>query len=76
MAAKYSDWYFLNGNSVEGVKEQIDEVRALAKAAGRTVKFGLNGFVDPTADRGRSARADQAIIAQADPAIVAAFADR
>src|SRR6202008_1046680 len=45
MAAKYSDWYFINGNSVESVKEQIDEVRALARAKGRTVKFGLNGFV-------------------------------
>ena len=76
MAAKYSDWYFLNGNSVEGVKEQIDEVRALAAVEGRTVKFGLNGFViqRPTVDEALDQLAD--IIAEADPAIVQAFADQ
>lgn len=76
MAAKYSDWYFLNGNSAEGVRGQIEEVRALANAAGRTVKFGLNGFViqRPTVDEALEQMHD--IIAQADPNIVAAFADQ
>ena len=30
MAARVSDWYFMNGNTLEGVKEQIDDVRANA----------------------------------------------
>lgn len=76
MAARYSDWYFLNGNSVEGVKEQIDEVRALARAAGRTVKFGLNGFVIQRETEQEALEQLQAIIAHADPAIVQAFADQ
>jgi FMNH2-dependent dimethyl sulfone monooxygenase len=76
MAANYSDWYFLNGNSVEGAKEQIDEVRALAKAAGRTVKFGLNGFVVQRPTVHEAVEQVQEIIAQADPNIVAAFADQ
>nr|WP_163153071.1 LLM class flavin-dependent oxidoreductase [Bradyrhizobium uaiense] len=48
---------FLNGTTVKGAKQQIDEVRALAKAEGRTVKFGVNGFVIQGADRTESARA-------------------
>ena len=39
MAARVSDWYFMNGNSLEGVRAQIDEIRAIAaehpRAAGR-----------------------------------------
>lgn len=45
MAARVSDWYFMNGNTNAGIKEQIDDVRALAKVEGRKVNFGLNGFV-------------------------------
>jgi len=44
MASRVSDWYFMNGNTVEGVREQIEEVSALARQEGRKVKFGLNAF--------------------------------
>ncbi|WP_404405036.1 dimethylsulfone monooxygenase SfnG [Jeotgalibacillus malaysiensis] len=44
MAARVSDVYFMNGNTLEGFKKQIDEVRALAVKEGRTVKFAANGF--------------------------------
>jgi FMNH2-dependent dimethyl sulfone monooxygenase len=76
MAAHHSDWYFINGNSVEGVKTQIDEVRALAAAAGRTVKFGLNGFVIQRPTEAEAFRQLEAIIAGADPKIVMAFAEQ
>jgi FMNH2-dependent dimethyl sulfone monooxygenase len=76
MAAKYSDWYFLNGNSIEGVKQQIDEVRALAKAEGRAVKFGLNGFVIQRSTEAQALEQLEAIIAGADPKIVQAFAEQ
>lgn len=74
MAAKYSDWYFLNGNSYEGAKEQIDEIKSLAAEHGRTVKFGLNGFVilRDTIEEGLAQK--QAIIDAADPEAIAAFA--
>lgn len=45
MAAKVSDWYFMNGNTNSGIKEQIEDVKKLAKEEGREVKFALNGFV-------------------------------
>jgi dimethylsulfone monooxygenase len=45
MAARVSDWYFMNGNTDEGIREQIEDVKALAKEEGREVNFALNGFV-------------------------------
>lgn len=45
MAAAVSDFYFMNGNDLAGHKEQIDNVRKMAAANGRTVKFGVNAFV-------------------------------
>jgi dimethylsulfone monooxygenase len=45
LAACVGDWYLLNGNTIEGTKEQIAEVSGLARRQGRRVKFGLNAFV-------------------------------
>lgn len=47
MAARVSDWYFMNGNSLEGIREQIQEVSAKAARYGRRgqVKFAVNAFV-------------------------------
>jgi len=45
MAGRVSDWYFMNGNSIEGFAEQIADVRAEAAQHGRTVKFAANAFV-------------------------------
>ena len=45
MAAKVSDWYFMNGNTNTGIREQIEDVSTLAEKEGREVKFALNGFV-------------------------------
>nr|WP_314948126.1 LLM class flavin-dependent oxidoreductase [Bradyrhizobium cosmicum] len=76
MAAKYSDWYFLNGVTVEGAKQQIDEVRAFANAEGRTVKIGLNGFIIQRPTEREALEQLEAIIAGADPEIVQAFAEQ
>lgn len=40
MAARVSDWYFTNGNSVEGIKAQVDDIRAKAAANGHSVRLG------------------------------------
>lgn len=44
-AGRYSDWYFSNGKDFDGITEQIDDVRRVAQAHQREVKFGLNGFI-------------------------------
>jgi FMNH2-dependent dimethyl sulfone monooxygenase len=42
---RYADWYFSNGKDFDGVTEQLTDVRDVARAHGREVKFGLNGFI-------------------------------
>lgn len=75
MAARVSDWYFMNGNSPEGVEEQIRDVTAQAAPLGRRVRFGLNGFL-VARDTPREAREvlDE-IIAKANPEAVRGFGD-
>ena len=45
MAGRVSDWYFSNGKDFDGLSEQVHDVRRSAGEHGRTVKFGLNGFM-------------------------------
>ena len=46
-AAAGSDYYFMNGNTLEGFQTQIKDVKERAKAHGREgqVKFAVNGFI-------------------------------
>ena len=44
MAARVSDWYFTNGNTPEGIRKQVEDIREKAAAEGRTVKVGVNAF--------------------------------
>ncbi|MEX0163633.1 dimethyl sulfone monooxygenase SfnG [Pseudomonas brassicacearum] len=75
MAARVSDWYFTNGNTVEGVKAQIDDLQAKAAANNHKVKVGVNAFVIAR-DTEEEARAVLAqVIDQADPEAVNAFGD-
>jgi dimethylsulfone monooxygenase len=73
MASRVSDWYFTNGNTVEGIKAQVDDIRAKAAANGHQVKIGVNAFVIAR-DSEQEARAvlDE-IIANANPEAVRAF---
>ncbi|WNC09117.1 dimethylsulfone monooxygenase SfnG [Pseudomonas coleopterorum] len=75
MAARVSDWYFTNGNTVEGIKAQVDDIRAKAAANNHKVKIGVNAFIIAR-DTEEEARAVlEAIIDQADPEAVNAFGD-
>ena len=79
MAARVSDWYFMNGNSVEKVAEQIQQIRALAEENGRDpneIRFGLNAFVvsRPTEEEARDVIRE--IIAYADTEAVEGFASQ
>src|SRR5271156_3567779 len=73
MAARVSDWYFTNGNTVEGIKKQVDDVREKAAANGHSVKIGVNAFAiaRDSEDEAREVLAE--IIAKADPEAVKAF---
>ena len=73
MASRVSDWYFTNGNSVEGIKAQVDDIREKAAANGHSVKIGVNAFViaRDTEEEARVVLAE--IIDKADPEAVNAF---
>lgn len=73
MASRVSDWYFTNGNSVEGIKAQVDDIREKAAANGHSVKVGVNAFViaRDTEEEARTVLAE--IIDKADPEAVNAF---
>jgi FMNH2-dependent dimethyl sulfone monooxygenase len=76
MAARVSDWYFANGNTIEGIKVQIDEIQRKAAAFGRPgPKIGLNAFViaRDTESEAKAVLAD--IVKHADKEAVEAFGD-
>lgn len=73
MASRASDWYFTNGNSVEGIKAQVDDIRAKAAANNHQVKVGVNAFIiaRDTEEEAKAVLAE--IIAKADFEAVNAF---
>ncbi|HEY6611094.1 MAG TPA: dimethyl sulfone monooxygenase SfnG [Pseudomonas sp.] len=73
MASRASDWYFTNGNSVEGIKAQVDDIRAKAAANNHQVKVGVNAFIiaRDTEEEAKAVLAE--IIAKADFDAVNAF---
>jgi FMNH2-dependent dimethyl sulfone monooxygenase len=78
MAARVSDWYFTNGNTVEKIKEQIDDIRAKAAAEGRNPgapKIGVNAFIIARDTEEEAKRVLAEIIEKADVEAVHAFGD-
>ena len=72
-AGAVSDWYFMNGNTPAGIKEQIDDVTAIAARHGRTVKFGVNAFVIARETEAEARAELRAIVEGADAEAVNAF---
>jgi FMNH2-dependent dimethyl sulfone monooxygenase len=77
MAGRVSDWYFMNGNSFDGVRAQIEEVSANARAAGRIpgrdIRFGLNAFIVARDSESEARAVVEEIIAKADREAVEGF---
>ena len=81
MAGRVSDWYFMNGNSFEGVRAQIDEVRGIAaehpRPAGQRhpIRFGLNAFIIARETEAEAREVLREIIAKADVEAVHGFGE-
>jgi FMNH2-dependent dimethyl sulfone monooxygenase len=73
MAGRVSDWYFSNGKDFDGVSAQIADVNAEAALHGRTVKFGLNGFMIARDTEAEAREVLREIIAKADRQAVEGF---
>lgn len=74
MGGRVADWYFMNGASFEKAQEQVDDVSERAAVAGRTVRFGLNGFVIARESEAEARAELKSIIDNADTPAVEGFA--
>ena len=68
MAGRLSDLYLMNGNTLEGVREQVEDVRDRAAGHGRAgaVRFGLNGFAVVRDTEAEAVEVVEEIVARAD----------
>lgn len=73
MAARVSDWYFTNGNTLEGIKAQVDDIRAKAAQEGHQVKIGVNAFIIARDTEAEARAVLDEIIEKANPEAVNAF---
>lgn len=75
MASRVSDWYFANGNTVEGIQAQIHDLQTKAKANDHQVKVGLNAFIIARDTEEEAQAVLQDIIRHANTEAVQAFDD-
>ncbi len=73
LAARQTDWYFMNGDTVEGIAQQISEVRTLAAPLGRKPRFAVNAFVILRDTESEAADVLDRILAAANSDAVEAF---
>jgi FMNH2-dependent dimethyl sulfone monooxygenase len=73
MAGRVSDWYFSNGKDFDGISEQIADVNTEAAVHGRTVRFGLNGFLIARDTESEAREVLREIVAKADREAVEGF---
>lgn len=73
LAARQTDWYFMNGDTVDGVAQQISEIRKLAEPLGRKPRFAVNAFVILRDTEKEAANVLESIIAAANTDAVEAF---
>ncbi|MFT4088715.1 MAG: dimethyl sulfone monooxygenase SfnG [Gordonia sp. (in: high G+C Gram-positive bacteria)] len=73
MAGRVSDWYFSNGKDFDGLAEQVIDVNTEAALHGRSVKFGLNGFLIGRDTEAEARDVLREIVDKADREAVAGF---
>ena len=73
-AGRVADWYFSNGRDLEGYEGNVAGVLASAAEAGRSPRFGLNGFVIARDSRKEAEETLREIVAKAHRPAVEGFA--
>ncbi|MEE2777478.1 MAG: LLM class flavin-dependent oxidoreductase [Acidobacteriota bacterium] len=76
MAARHSDWMFLNGGPPEKVGDLISTARAAAARQGRELRFALYGIPVCRETDGEAEAAVAAMVEAADPELVARRRER
>ncbi len=73
MASRVSNWYFTNGNTVDGIKAQIDDIKSKAAVHNHKVKIGVNAFIIARDTEAEAKAVLAEIIEKANPEAVNAF---
>ncbi|MBB6020403.1 FMNH2-dependent dimethyl sulfone monooxygenase [Paenibacillus sp. JGP012] len=73
MAARVSDWYFMNGNNIDGFRTQIEDVTERAASYNRKLRFGVNAFAIVRDTEEEAVEVLRQIIRYADPEAVEGF---
>lgn len=74
MAARVSDWYFTNGNDLDAIRRQVEDIKQKASANQHSVRIGVNGFVIARDTEEQAQQVLNEIIAKANPRAVEGFA--
>lgn len=74
MAARVSDWYFTNGNDLDAIRRQVEDIKQKASANQHSVRIGVNGFVIARDTEAQAQQVLNEIIAKANPRAVEGFA--
>lgn len=74
MASRVSDWYFTNGNTPDGIKKQVEDIKTKAAETGHKVKVGVNAFAIARSTEAEARTVLDEIIAKANPEAVQGFA--
>ena len=73
MAARVSDWYFTNGNTPDGLRQQVDDIQHKAVQNRHQVKIGVNGFVIARETEQQAQQVLREILDHANPEAVKGF---
>ncbi|MFG1172534.1 dimethylsulfone monooxygenase SfnG [Erwiniaceae bacterium CAU 1747] len=73
MAARVSDWYFTNGDTLDGIRQQVEDVQRKAASNQHRVKIGVNGFVIARNSEQEAQQVLQEILDHANPDAVKGF---
>ena len=73
MASRVSDWYFTNGNTVDGIRQRVEDIERKAAYNQHQVKVGVNGFVIARDSEQEAQQVLQEILDHANPDAVKGF---
>lgn len=76
LAGKLSDWYFMNGGSIDELVTQMDSVTKIANQYNRKVRFAVNAFIIARETEQEALEEYKNILENTDPKAVEQFKEK
>lgn len=76
LAGKVSDWYFMNGASIEELVIQMDSVTEIANQYNRKVRFAVNAFIIAKETEQEALKEYEHILANTDQKVIEQFKEK